>query len=351
MAQRVLLHVGTPKSGTTYLQSLLWANRDRLSRAGVLLPGERAFDHNRLGAALRTWRSDDGSQRHHRFWRRFVETAAGWPGTVALSNEWMVRADAEQLAHAVAELAPARVEVVLTARDAVAQVPAAWQESLKVGHSTSLGEFLAGLDAPHGRGSHWAWRYLDAADVLSRWSGVLPAECCSVVLLPPSGTDRSVLWHRFAAVLGVDPAGYDLEGLVANESLTAEAAALLQELGPGLRAAVDADSGGWMEQYRWIRQYLAHELLLAVPGRPIGLHAGDVAALRQRTWLTTARLAEGGWRVVGDLGDLSAATVSARAVHPDDVSDAGKLAVAVAVLPRLLARVRAQALTGQRAEE
>lgn len=29
MARRVFLHVGTPKTGTTYLQSLLWANQER----------------------------------------------------------------------------------------------------------------------------------------------------------------------------------------------------------------------------------------------------------------------------------------------------------------------------------
>jgi hypothetical protein len=343
MAERVLLHAGTPKSGTTFLQSLLWANRNPLGDSGVLLPGERAFDHNRLGAALRTWRPDARRQRNRRFWDQFVDAAAAWPGTVVLSNEWIVRADAEQLRHAVTALAPAKVDVVLTARDAVAQVPAAWQESLKVGNSTSLGDFLAAMDT---EGGQWTWRHLDAAHVLAQWAEVLPAGSCSVVTLPPSGSHPAVLWSRFADVLGVDPAGYDIAGVVANRSLGAEAAALLQQIGPALRAAVDADSGGWMEQYRWIRQYVGHELLLALPGHPIGLRTTDVAALRTRAQQTVTRLAEGGYHVSGELSDLSSATVPPDAVHPDDVTDSDKLAVAVALLPRLLARVRTENLAG-----
>ena len=39
MSGRVLLHVGLPKSGTSYLQKLLSANRERLRGHGVLFPG------------------------------------------------------------------------------------------------------------------------------------------------------------------------------------------------------------------------------------------------------------------------------------------------------------------------
>ena len=38
MAKRVFLHIGTPKTGTTHLQTVLWANRAKLAELGVLLP-------------------------------------------------------------------------------------------------------------------------------------------------------------------------------------------------------------------------------------------------------------------------------------------------------------------------
>ncbi len=38
MAERIFLHVATPKSGTSYLQALLWQNVDLLRRRNLLLP-------------------------------------------------------------------------------------------------------------------------------------------------------------------------------------------------------------------------------------------------------------------------------------------------------------------------
>ena len=42
MAERVYLHVGLPKTATTYLQTILWANREVLEEQGVRLPGSLA---------------------------------------------------------------------------------------------------------------------------------------------------------------------------------------------------------------------------------------------------------------------------------------------------------------------
>ena len=49
MSERVLLHVGTPKTGTSYLQDVLFRNRPELAEAGVLYPADR-FDAHFLAA-------------------------------------------------------------------------------------------------------------------------------------------------------------------------------------------------------------------------------------------------------------------------------------------------------------
>ena len=49
MSSRVLLHVGTPKTGTSYLQDVLFRNRRTLASAGILYPGDR-FDAHFLAA-------------------------------------------------------------------------------------------------------------------------------------------------------------------------------------------------------------------------------------------------------------------------------------------------------------
>ena len=45
MAERIFLHIGLPKTATTYLQSILWASREQLERDGVRLPGTERRDH------------------------------------------------------------------------------------------------------------------------------------------------------------------------------------------------------------------------------------------------------------------------------------------------------------------
>ena len=49
MTKRVLLHVGTPKTGTSYLQDVLFRNRRAARRHGILYPADR-FDAHFLAA-------------------------------------------------------------------------------------------------------------------------------------------------------------------------------------------------------------------------------------------------------------------------------------------------------------
>ena len=46
MAERVFLHVGLPKTATTYLQTILWGNREALGDAGrPAARARRRYEH------------------------------------------------------------------------------------------------------------------------------------------------------------------------------------------------------------------------------------------------------------------------------------------------------------------
>ena len=176
MAERVVLHIGGPKCGTTYLQTVLWSNQHRLAEAGVLLPGARMFSHN-LAA---TWaRTPKPKPRAERAWQRMLAQVRDHPGTAVYSNEWFTMADAEGASRVLEAFGDAEVHLVFTARDLVGLVPAAWQEVLKLGHGGSLGEFVDGLADPDQR---WCWWTLDPAEVLERWA--VPPERVHLVTLP-----------------------------------------------------------------------------------------------------------------------------------------------------------------------
>ena len=52
-AQRVVLHVGTPKSGTTFLQRALWRHQPELDAVGVTCAGRRHFEMFHAAIELR----------------------------------------------------------------------------------------------------------------------------------------------------------------------------------------------------------------------------------------------------------------------------------------------------------
>lgn len=339
MAEQVFVHVGPPKSGTTYLQSVLWAHQPTLRRAGVLLPGRAPFDHNLL--ATHAYSEQPGA-RAERVWRRIVARVNSWPGTAVLSNEWFALASRTQAAGVLAAFEGAEVHVVGTARDLVRVAPAAWQERLKLGHASSLDDFIASLNSPDGR---WSWSTLDPALVLARWGASLPPEHVHVVTVPATSSSPHLLWDRFAGVCGIPEGTCDPSTSSANESIGAESAKLLQILGRRLRDAVDADNATWTEQYRWLRQLVGHDLLVPLGGSTIALRDRQFSSIRLRAAESVEALRRAGYDVAGDLCDLTSATISPDAVHPDDVTDTALLEVASVLVVELLREAREQAQT------
>src|SRR5215207_7032010 len=118
MAAKVFLHIGLPKTGTTYLQTVMWADRERMRSQGVLLPGRERRDHL---WSTRIIREDPNlhtyEERVRESWGALKAEIAGCDGTALISHEFFAGASAEQAARMVAELAPAEVHLVVTARE------------------------------------------------------------------------------------------------------------------------------------------------------------------------------------------------------------------------------------------
>jgi hypothetical protein len=330
--------VGGPKCGTTYLQTVLWGNQQRLRDAGVLLPGERMFQHNLAATRARVAQP---RKRVQRVWDRLLTQMQEHDGTAVLSNEWFTLADAEGAGRTLAELGEAEVHVVFTARDLTSLVPAAWQEQLKLGHGQSLDDFLEGLERPRER---WTWWTLDPAEVLERW--VVPPERVHVVTLPAQRGDQAELWHRFASVLGVPEGLCDLDLARPNESVGVVSARLLELLGPRLREAVDADGAAWTEQYRWLRRYVSHTLLVPRKEPRIALRPEQWDRVRGRAEQSASRLRDAGYQVHGELEELVSAVPDPAALVPDQVSTDDLLAASNDLAVGLLSQLRATADEG-----
>jgi len=335
MAERVVFHIGTPKTGTTYLQTLVWRHRKRLQKQGLLFPGDRRGDH--LWGSMEV-RGDPNVKRRRSeapgAWNRLSSAAAAWPQTVLISHEFYGAATPQQAARALGDLAPAQIELVVTARDAVSAVTSMWSQSMKFRHTASLRDFAAkaGEDDPL---DVWGWRTLDTAHVLQRWSADLAPSQVHIITVPGRGSPPDELWRRFAGVLGVDPGVVDATRAQPNDSLGLVETELLRMLNTRLsREQMSAERTA-----RWVRGYLARDVLVPHGRERFVPPADQRAGLRRRAERIVDDLAEAGYSVVGELADLLPSDDSGKR-SPEDVTTAELLDAAADTIVTLFAEVR-----------
>lgn len=330
----MLLHIGLPKTGTTYLQQVVWGNRDRLESDGVFVPGFGHREH--LWAALDLQERPRLAKRHQRApgsWDRLVAQASKQSKDVLLTHEFFCGATAEQAGRAIAAFPDSEVHVVVTARDSASVVSAGWQESVKNGGTVDLAGVLAGRSAG---GPEFSMRTWDLAGVLERWSADLPSDRVHVLVMPGSGQPHDLHWRHFAEVLGVDPDGYELPTDAVNPALGIVQIELLRQVNAHLPSYSAHDRGVW------IRGYLAEGLLAAQPRERGGLPAEHLARFAELDRAATELIVQRGFHVLGELSGLApgeATTAGGR--EPGTVSDRELVASAVRLVADIVADVRA----------
>lgn len=335
MAQHVYVHVGLPKTGTTFLQTAMWHNRRPLEQQGFLYPGRRRMDHYHASRVIRG-ASESALGANARTWAQLRDALDRWPGRGLVSHEFLSMATAAQARRAVEQLAPAEVQVVVTARDYARQFPAVWQEALKMNSDLGLDEFMERAFARELPGA-WSWRSQDLPAVVERWAAAVSPDRIHVVTVPPPGAPRDLLWRRWCEVLEVDDRSFDMDLTFGNESLGAPQAALLRQVKPHLSGPLVRGP----ERHRWVRAYFGHQVLVPQRGARFGLRADHVTALARQARTDVARLADGGYRVHGDLEDLVPADPQPPMAHPDEVSEREMLDVAAVAIEQMIRDVRA----------
>jgi hypothetical protein len=304
MARKVVVHVGAPKTGTSFVQDLLFHSGDRLAELDICYPAER-FDAHFLAALDLMQLSWGGLEREAvGAWDRLAGQVRAWPGTAIVSHEILATASRAQVARALESLSTGDTEihVVLSARDLVRQIPAEWQENVKHRRTTTYAEFLGHLQDPSRlQGvAAWFWGVQEVPDVLDRWGSTLPRERVHLVTVPPPGSPHDLLWQRFSRVLGLDPGEFRLDEFRKNPSLGVAEAAVVRRLNEEIAELVPN------HHYRAIvREALVHQHL-SVDRRSARLSVPqDVwewADHLSRRWV--AEVALRGYDVVGDLDDL-----------------------------------------------
>jgi len=305
---RVFLHIGEPKTGTTFIQQVLWSNRAELAAQGVVLPGHHPQDHFRASQDLRGVEklASDPAGSWTGEWE-ILSSQARQPGKAAvISHELFSAADSGQAATAVRSLQPAQVHIVLTVRDMATLLPAEWQETVKHRNALSwedwLGDVIDRESVDADRRRWWFWRVHDTLAILRLWAEHVPPERIHVVTNPPRGSAAGLLWERFASLLGIDPGCADLSRARPNASLGMAETEFLRRLNlalPGPDAVPD-----WF--YMWnVKETVAHRALAGGPGgERLVLPAERDAWAKEQSETLIGGLRASGYQIAGDLGDL-----------------------------------------------
>lgn len=332
MARRAFLHVGTAKSGTSYLQDLWWRHHDALRAQGVLLPGSGRRDHFTAAAVVKGMSAvvETLSDREQDAWHRILDETRDWPGDVLVSNEHFADTPAKAADAALAALAAVagEVHVVVTARDLGRVLPSAWQQRVKMGARQPYRRFLGTVR--RGEQGQKFWRYQDVPAILALWSTGVPADRVHLVVVPPSGAPRDELWRRTAGVLGIDVTGLDTDARRANDSLGLVEAELLRRVNERLPRADRTP-----ELTRRVKGTFVPEVLVgSARAEPFVVPAQHAGWIRERSEEIVADLRSSSYDVVGDLDELL--PVAPREGRtPGDATDDELLAAAAVVLDRM----------------
>jgi hypothetical protein len=339
MARRVIVHIGLMKSGTTFVQGRLGANRRRLAGQGVLFPGPTWRRHvNAVQDLMGHPGHTPGS------WDSLVQEISAHEGTAVISMEYLAMAGARGIGIIEDSFRDSDLRVVVGARDLGRTVPAMWQEAVKNRSTRTFAEYVDGIraasDEPGSKGARSKgegaergrrfWRQQHAGRIATRWADQLGPDRVYVVTLPPPGAPGDVLWRRFSEVAGIAQESWH-EAPRTNESLGVASALVMRRLN---ELTGDLSVKAYKRRVKAVGKHLlpAHR----DAEDPIGFTVPDW--LREEAGRIGAQIAGSGVHVVGDLHDLT--PVDVPGADPATVDTHSQLDAAMVALEATLRQVK-----------
>jgi hypothetical protein len=232
VADRVVLHIGTMKSGTTYLQSALMSGAAALEAAGAWYAG--GSFKTQTDALAGMLGSPDPAAKPE--WRSLVAEIEGRDGVALISQEFLSFARRREIDALVGSFEGTEVDVVLTVRDQHRAIPAQWQSYTRNLGTDDWATYLRRLEPMRSdrRGGSLALRKFrraqDVPAIVSRWTAHVGVTRLVVVTVPPSGAEPVALWRRFCEASRLEAADPPASGAPANESLGYASCDLLRRL-------------------------------------------------------------------------------------------------------------------------
>lgn len=330
MSKRPLyIHVGASKTGTSALQSALWASPQALADAGVGLPFVGRPAHMRALLRPLGWAQGVGyvGPARPRVVRDLADQLKATAGDrLLVSNEDLCQLPGPRIAmvRELAEVADLDLRVVVTARDWGRQLPSMWQQYLKQRLTLDYPTFCAAVRDRAGETAEDFWQRMDLADVCRRWGEGLAPEDVHVIAVPSMAQDPGGVYRLFGAVVGFPSDVLTVPDRHVNASYGYVEAEVLRRLNEAL--------GDRLPEYgdyaKAVRNPLARRRLLAreASGR-ITLPVEHLGWIQTEMRRQLADIRSQGRTLHGDVDGLVPADDAGRPLPPLDEADVARAAV------------------------
>jgi hypothetical protein len=333
LVRRAYIHIGLPKTGTSYLQQTLWGSRQALAETGVLIPGERHQIQRHaiwdlMGRRLR----GVGQPEIAGSWPALVDTVQAWAGdTVLLSEEFLVHARRRHVRQIVDAFGQAEIHVVVTVRDLNRAIGSMWQQEVAKQLTMPWPEYVAAVRNPSNAKSMAGiafWLRYDLEKILATWETAIPRERIHVLTVPPAGSPATVLLERFAQATGIEYDALTRADGPVNPAVGVMGTEVLLRLNHDLASL---DERQYLHLMRVLRKGLAQAPDVKQPSLP----SSERAWAARKADEVIGWLDSGGYDVVGDLTDLLPPTKESTADDWQPVADRQLAETALAALAHL----------------
>jgi len=235
MARRLIVHAGFHKTGTTALQSSLYAVREELSKVGFEYPVVGGKAHHKAIYSLmeRGWGWEDrgGNPHNPKKWPELLKRVRKTRNTAIISSEFLCELSDEQVAKFQSDLGIKESTIYFTLRPLLKIVPSAYQQHLKIGIRSDYEKWLHSiLDEPGvSTITPSFWVRHQHAKVLSRWAKFYGKERVKLVIVDESNPD--FMYKTFNREWGfTDSLLVPQQDKDSNRSLTLDEVALLRRV-------------------------------------------------------------------------------------------------------------------------
>lgn len=324
MAKRLIVHAGFHKTGTTALQSALFAASDQLRVEGLTYPHVGGKAHHKAIYSLMGkgwgWEERGGNPPDPKKWPELIRKVKRARDTAIISSEFLCELSEEEITKFKSELGIEDVTIYFTLRPLLKIVPSAYQQHLKIGIRSDYEKWLHSILDEPGTSTITPsfWVRHQHEKVLRKWIAAYGKERVKLVIVDEK--DPDFMYQTFNHALGLkEPLLVEQKEKDSNRSLTLAEVALLRKIN-----RIYPKTRSWHDYETFIRQgamkYLTNKVKPSEDAERLLTPQWAVDQIETISSRSVAEIKGLGIEIIGDIDSFAGARIPVgESVEPSEI--------------------------------